>query len=283
MTKENNSKNYTELTVRVKYDSYSDQISFTSKDESIKGEPFYMTLRSGTSTYDTMMDLLRREGVVERESDNTLRTNLLKKMTLRAPSNSIAKDKVRLGVDIMGDDVFLNINPSENNASNGVSIIGKPGSGKSILIENYLHHAENTEGVKAVYLDCKNEKELEKTIETYKKSESVTIVSEQSNFFSVIEETLESKAKDEILLICLDYESLLLSNSEDISPIAFSSLKHLFRTSRSLGIYFIISFQSENYSKFDFGVLSKITFEDNSLARIKNKSHLFKPYTVEKN
>lgn len=157
MSKIPRNKKYLELEgIRVYHDKKDGSIQLISTDSDLKGKPFHITLNQGTQTERSVRELLMIKGVITPEQYNPqeylpkiVPSSVLEEM----PTNSYSWDEVPVGVNKNSETVTVLLKSSPH-----VLITGMPGSGKTVLVKNFLLHAlKRTDKWQVAAVDLRDE------------------------------------------------------------------------------------------------------------------------------
>lgn len=137
MSKKSNNGRYLTLdNCRVFYNQKDNTISLTTTDEDMAGKPFRVTLNQGTESEQSLRELLTEQGVIGETFDHP-QFGIPKFAPYPSPSEDHSSwNEFPLGVTTKKDSVSVDMAAGAN-----ALVCGRPGSGKSVLLRNFIRHA----------------------------------------------------------------------------------------------------------------------------------------------
>ncbi len=136
--------------VTLSYDYSNGAIRILSNDSRLEGKSFQLTVTSNSDSYKSLLTLLENEGLVDMSKVNIPRTAKISSITELAVAGQDPRDFIKLGIGLADKSVELNLATSPH-----VLVMGPTGSGKSVVLRNFLAHGLAHDEIQIYGIDLK--------------------------------------------------------------------------------------------------------------------------------
>lgn len=121
---------------QVRYNPETAEISITSKDPALKKKPFILNLSGDSPTYDTLLELLKQEGLVDMDKTRISKSIVIPDASQTDSPQGDFKTRIRIGETFLDKPVELDLANSPHTLVTGVA-----GGGKSVFQRLVAAHA----------------------------------------------------------------------------------------------------------------------------------------------
>jgi len=242
--------------VRISYDHKNGSIRLLSSDPRLAGKPFQLTITANSDSYKSLFELLENQGLVDMSKLDIPRGLKIDSVEVLAVENRDPRSSIQIGEGFANTPITLDLRVSPH-----VLIAGSAGSGKSVVLRNFIAHGLAHESIELRVIDLKR---IEFAGYKYRAQDQiVTTIADSFTMLRKVSDSLTKryslldKAKvktyrdlpDELpaIYVVIDELSSLLTTSNDFPYAHQVEMKWLItnivKLGRAVGIYGIFGAQ----------------------------------------